>query len=49
MKKTYIKPAMEACEIDQMSSLLAGSMDLPGTTDITDGNLSRDFDPDADW
>ncbi len=49
MKKTYIEPAMEAIEMNQMGSLLASSMDVPGTTDVTEGNLARELGLEFEW
>ncbi len=49
MKKTYIQPVMEAFELNQMGSLLASSMDVPGTTEVTEGNLARELGLEFEW
>ncbi len=43
MKKTYINPQMEVHEMKYTNCLMAGSPGLPGSTDATSGNLSRDM------
>lgn len=43
MKKTYIVPKVECTKL-QIVSILAASPSYGDTTDLSEGNLARDFD-----